>query len=137
VSRTTPVQELAARAASYAIPGERVDGNDVLAIHATVAAAVLRARAGEGPTLIEALTYRHRGHSRSDPATYRPPGELEAWLQNDPIPRLEARLEADGVDREAIERTRAAAERAVDDALERALAAPEPELALLHEDVYA
>lgn len=134
---TTPIDELATRAASYAIPGVRVDGNDVVAVHEAVSHAVERARAGEGPTLVEGLTYRHRGHSRTDPATYRPEGELEEWLQRDPIPRLEALLVERGVEQAAVEQARTVAEQAVDEALERALAAPEPGLATLDQDVYA
>lgn len=137
LSTTTPVEELASRAGSYAMHGVRVDGNDVVAVHAAVAAAAERARAGDGPTFVEALTYRHRGHSRTDPATYRPPGELERWLATDPIPRLEAVLVERGVDQAAVDQARAAAEKAVQEALERALAAPEPDLAVVHEDVYA
>jgi acetoin:2,6-dichlorophenolindophenol oxidoreductase subunit alpha len=137
VRSTTPVEELATRAAAYAIPGVRVDGNDVVAVHEVVSEAAERARAGEGPTLVEGLTYRHRGHSRSDPATYRPEGELERWLQVDPIPRLEALLVERGVDRGTVGTTRAGAEEAVRVALQAALDAPTPELAALAEDVYA
>jgi acetoin:2,6-dichlorophenolindophenol oxidoreductase subunit alpha len=86
---TTPVSRLADRAASYAMPGVYVDGNDVLAVRAAATVAIERARAGGGPTLVEADTYRQEGHSRSDPAKYRPEGELEAWLAKDPIRRLE------------------------------------------------
>jgi acetoin:2,6-dichlorophenolindophenol oxidoreductase subunit alpha len=137
VATTTPVEELATRAASYGMPGVRVDGNDVVAVHAVVSEAAERARTGAGPTLIEGMTYRHRGHSRSDPATYRPAGELESWLERDPIPRLEASLAEAGAAPEAVARARAAAEQAVAEALERALAAPEPSLALVEQDVYA
>ena len=77
------------RAARYGIPGVLVDGNDLLAVRQVAEEAIARARAGEGPTLIEADTYRHEGHSRSDPAKYRPAGELELWLGRDPIPRFE------------------------------------------------
>jgi pyruvate dehydrogenase E1 component alpha subunit len=137
VRSTTPVEELATRAAAYAMPGVRVDGNDVVAVHEVVSQAAERARAGEGPTLVEAMTYRHRGHSRTDPATYRPEGELERWLQADPIPRLEALLVERGVDRAAIEQVRADADQEVRAALQTALDAPEPDVALLTEDVYA
>jgi TPP-dependent pyruvate/acetoin dehydrogenase alpha subunit len=134
---TTPVDELASRAAGYGMPGVRVDGNDVVAVHEVVSAAAARARAGEGPTFVEAMTYRHRGHSRTDPATYRPRGELEAWLEKDPIPRLEALLAERGVADDAVAQARADAETAVAAALETALAAPDPAPALLYEDVYA
>ena len=89
LSSTTPISRLADRATSYGIPGVYVDGNDVFAVVAATAEAIARARNGDGPTLIEADTYRFEGHSRSDPAKYRPPGELESWLKRDPISLLE------------------------------------------------
>jgi TPP-dependent pyruvate/acetoin dehydrogenase alpha subunit len=134
---TTPVSELAHRAAAYAMPGVRVDGNDVLAVHAAVSDAAARARAGDGPTFVEGLTYRHRGHSRTDPATYRPEGELEAWLERDPIPRLEAALRESSAGEDAVARARSEAEAAVARALEAALAAPAPATAALDADVFA
>ncbi len=73
------------RAAANGMPGVLVDGNDVVAVQHAMADAVERARAGDGPTVIEALTYRHYGHSRTDPATYRPAEEVEAWLARDPL----------------------------------------------------
>jgi acetoin:2,6-dichlorophenolindophenol oxidoreductase subunit alpha len=134
---TTPIDTLAERADAYAMASARVDGNDVMAVHAAVSEAAERARAGEGPTFVEALTYRHRGHSRTDPATYRPEGELEAWLERDPIPRLEALLAERGVEADRIAGARHDADAAVSAALERALAAGEPGLELVDEDVYA
>jgi pyruvate dehydrogenase E1 component alpha subunit len=92
VRMTTPIDDLARRAASYDMPGLVVDGQDVEAVHAATAEAVARARAGEGPSLLEVKTYRYRGHSRSDPARYRPDGELEAWKARDPLLILGARL---------------------------------------------
>jgi pyruvate dehydrogenase E1 component alpha subunit len=74
------------------MPSEVVDGQDVDAVEAAVGRAVERARSGGGPTLLEAKTYRYYGHSRSDKATYRPEGELEAWLARDPIELLAAKL---------------------------------------------
>jgi acetoin:2,6-dichlorophenolindophenol oxidoreductase subunit alpha len=126
IAATTPIEHLADRAASYGMPGVRVDGNDVSVMHAAVIEAADRARAGEGPTLIEALTYRHKGHSRSDPATYRPAGELEAWLERDPILLLEEKLVSAGVERSRCEQIRETAERDVLDALERAKGWPDP-----------
>jgi pyruvate dehydrogenase E1 component alpha subunit len=137
LATTTPIERLADRAAAYGMPGERIDGNRVLEVREAVAAAVARARAGEGPTLIEAMTYRQKGHSRTDPAKYRPEGELEEWLARDPIVLHEGWLAEAGVDREALEETRDAAQAAVAEALERALSWPEPEPAALHEDVWA
>jgi TPP-dependent pyruvate/acetoin dehydrogenase alpha subunit len=125
---TTPIERLADRAASYGMPGVVVDGNDVFAVIDTATEAVARARAGEGPTLIEALTYRQVGHSRSDPAKYRPPGELEEWLARDPIVLLERKLTEDGVDRARIEELREQVRQDVLEALERAKSWPDPEL---------
>ena len=76
------------------MPSAVVDGNDVLAVRRTAAETVSRARAGEGPTLIEAKTYRHKGHSRVDPGKYRPKEEVDEWLGRDPLPRLAERLDA-------------------------------------------
>jgi pyruvate dehydrogenase E1 component alpha subunit len=85
INLTTPVSDIAVRASSYAMPGVIVDGQDVDAVAKAVAEAVARARKGEGPSLLEMKTYRYSGHSRSDPATYRIPGELDTWLKRDPI----------------------------------------------------
>jgi len=98
---TTPIDDLADRAKAHGMPGVVVDGQDVDAVRETVDAAIARARAGEGPTLIEAKTYRYRGHSRTDPAKYRPDGELERWKERDPIDLLAAKLVAEGVLRDA------------------------------------
>src|SRR5579862_919589 len=82
---TTPLDNLADRATAHAMPGVIVDGQDVKAVRDTVESALDRARSGLGPTLIEAKTYRYRGHSRTDPANYRKSGELEQWKLRDPI----------------------------------------------------
>lgn len=79
------VEHLSEKAGGFGIPGETVDGNDVEAVHEAVARAVQRARAGEGPTLIEALTYRWRGHSKSDKNLYRTREEIAQWRADDPI----------------------------------------------------
>jgi pyruvate dehydrogenase E1 component alpha subunit len=117
--------------------GLTIDGNDVGLVRNTVAEAAERARAGAGPTLIEALTYRHKGHSRSDPATYRPPGELEAWLERDPITLLEEKLAGAGIERARLEEIRERAEQDVVAALERAKNWPDPSLESRLEHVYA
>lgn len=138
LASTTPVTDLAERARSYAMPGRVVDGNDVEAVYAAVGAAAARARDGEGPTLLECKTYRHRGHSRSDPATYRPKGELKRWLRRDPITLLRARLIDGGVLSEdaAAQLDRAARER-VEAAEAQALADAPPAPADLLTHVYA
>jgi pyruvate dehydrogenase E1 component alpha subunit len=138
LASTTPVERLADRAASYAIPGVYVDGNDVVAVRSAAAAAVARARAGDGPTLLEADTYRQQGHSRSDPATYRPPGELDHWLARDPITRLSDALAAlDAVGPGRLDALRAEVAAEVADAAGRALSWPEPDPSDRLKDVFA
>jgi TPP-dependent pyruvate/acetoin dehydrogenase alpha subunit len=85
VRMTTPIDDLARRADPFDIPGVIVDGQDVEAVHAATSEAVARARAGDGPSLLEMKTYRYRGHSRSDPANYRVDGELDRWKERDPL----------------------------------------------------
>ena len=97
IRTTTPLDDLARRADPYGMPGVIVDGQDVEAVHAATADAAARARTGEGPSLLEMKTYRYRGHSRSDPAKYRPVGELEEWKARDPIRILGARLADAGI----------------------------------------
>ena len=137
IATTTPFERLADRADAYAMAKARVDGNDVLAVLECVRGAAARARAGEGPTLVEALTYRQKGHSRSDPATYRPEGELEAWLERDPIALHERGLRAAGVADERIATVHADAQTAVEAALERAKSWSEPTPESRLEHVYA
>jgi len=137
IGATTPVERLADRADAYGMAKARVDGNDVLAMHAATNVAAARARAGDGPTLIEAMTYRQKGHSRSDPATYRPEGELESWLERDPILQSEGALTAAGVERTRLDELRAAAERDVGEALARAMSWPDPDPGARFENVYA
>ena len=91
-SRVMNIENIADRAVGYGIPGLVVDGNDVLAVYEATQKAVERARKGEGPTLIECKTYRHKGHSRVDPAKYRPKEEVEKWLAKDPIKRFKEKL---------------------------------------------
>ena len=137
LAATTAISHLCERAVAYGIPGVPVDGNDLLAVRQVTAEAFARAREGGGPTLIEADTYRHEGHSRSDPAKYRPEGELEEWLLRDPIPRFEEVLKAAGVaDAEGLGSIRAEVAAEVKAALERAKSWPEPSLERLYEDVY-
>ena len=134
---TTPVERIADRAMSYAMPSVVVDGNDVFAVHNVASEAVERARSGGGPTLIEALTYRQVGHSRSDPAKYRPEGELEQWLARDPIALLERALIEAGVAPEALEQRKEAVTQEIAAALERAKSWPPPALDSRFEHVWA
>ncbi|HEV8401801.1 MAG TPA: thiamine pyrophosphate-dependent dehydrogenase E1 component subunit alpha [Candidatus Limnocylindrales bacterium] len=135
---TTPLDDLARRADPYGMPGIIVDGQDVDAVNAATAEAVERARGGDGPSLLEMKTYRYRGHSRSDPAKYRPAGELDAWRARDPIEILGARLVDDGEiasgDPPAI---RQEIQAEIDAAAERAAAAPYPTLEETRPYVYA
>jgi TPP-dependent pyruvate/acetoin dehydrogenase alpha subunit len=136
--REFAVSRLADRAAGYGIPGQQVDGNDVEAVFAAAEAAVAHARAGHGPTLIEAVTMRMRGHSIIDGAEYVPPAQLEAWARRDPIASYRAVLTADGLwdeDQESDLVTRLAAE--VDAAIARAEQMPEPVAAQAAEGVFA
>jgi len=91
-SRVMSIENIADRAVAYGIPGVSVDGNDVLSVYEVAKNAVEKVRKDEGPILIECKTYRHRGHSRVDPARYRPKEEVEAWLAKDPIKRFKERL---------------------------------------------
>jgi acetoin:2,6-dichlorophenolindophenol oxidoreductase subunit alpha len=128
IASTTPVERLADRAASYAMASARVDGNDVLAVREVVAEACDRARLNEGPTFLEALTYRQQGHSRSDPGLYRPEGELGRWLDRDPITLFGRVLtETHRIGTDELESTRAAAEAAVQLATEIAMGWPDPD----------
>ena len=132
------IENIADRASAYGIPGVAVDGNDVLAVYEATLKAVERARKGEGPTLIECKTYRHRGHSRVDPARYRPKEEVEAWLAKDPIKRFKERLMQTGTLteielRKVEEEASAKVEEAVKFAIESPFPVPEEAL----EDVYA
>lgn len=95
IRESTPLDDLARRADAYAIPGIVVDGQDVHLVNEATREAVERSRVGGGPTLIECKTYRYSGHSRTDPAKYRPPGELDAWKLRDPIALLGQALVGD------------------------------------------
>jgi len=127
VAQSTAGNDIAARARVFEIPAERVDGNDVRAVHAAAAAAVERIRSEGGPAFIEAMTYRQVGHSKSDPGAYRPEGELEAWLERDPIVRERDRLLADGIDAERLDAIEQHVAAQLEAAVEQALAAPYPD----------
>ncbi len=137
-SRVMLIENIADRAKAYGISGIAVDGNDVVAVFEGAKEAVERARQGEGPTLMECKTYRHKGHSRFDPAAYRTKQEVDAWLKKDPIATFQTRLVDMGILSEAsVEQLVQDCRKAVDDATTFALesAFPEPEEAL--EDVYS
>ena len=120
------------------MPGVVVDGQDVDTVFAAVGTAVARARAGDGPSLLEMKTYRYRGHSRSDPAKYRPDGELDFWKTRDPILVLGAKLAAEGVFSQAQQDAlRAEAQSEIDSAADRAALSPYPTLEETRSYVYA
>ena len=112
------------RAAAYGLPAVIVDGNDADAVLEVASAALAKARAGGGPSLIEAITYRHGGHSRADPAKYRPEEEVATWLARDPIPMYRQRLLDLGVEAEVLDGIEAQVRQAVDAATEAAKASP-------------
>lgn len=119
-------ERLADKGLGYGIPGVRVDGNDVLAMHHVTSEAVARARAGEGPTLIEAMTFRRKGHAEHDNQSYVQPGEIEEWAeQNDPLDRFTARLVNEfGVEPSALAQLDADVVKQVDDATDLAETSP-------------
>jgi TPP-dependent pyruvate/acetoin dehydrogenase alpha subunit len=138
INSVTAVPHPAAdRAGAYGLPSINIDGNDVDVVYNTARAALERARSGGGPSLIECKTYRHSGHSRADPAKYRPAGELEAWLQRDPVPTYRQRLIAQGVQEQQL----AALEREVLSEVDRATAAaqasPTPTIESAYTNVWA
>src|SRR5438105_1188087 len=112
------------RAAAYGLPPIVVDGNDPDAVYEVATETLARARAGEGPSLVEATTYRHGGHSRADPAKYRPDEEVREWLGRDPVPMYRARLESLGIEQSALAGIESEAARKVDEATERPKASP-------------
>jgi acetoin:2,6-dichlorophenolindophenol oxidoreductase subunit alpha len=140
----TPIRSVTAvprpaadRAASYGLEPIVVDGNDVEAVYRTAQAAIARARAGAGPSLIEAITYRHGGHSRADPGKYRPATEVEEWLARDPLSAYRTVLIGRGVDAAVLDAIDKDAREAVDRATEEAKAGPEPRLELAATNVWA
>jgi pyruvate dehydrogenase E1 component alpha subunit len=134
---TAVARPAADRASAYGLEPIVVDGNDADAVHAVAGTALRRARAGEGPSLIEALTYRHGGHSRADPGKYRPDDEVKEWLAKDPLPRYRARLVELGIAAGDIERIEAETAAKIDQATETARNAPPPPLEIASTDVWA
>ena len=119
--------EIGIRAASFGMQSQVVDGNDLWAVREAAVEAVARARAGEGPTLLECQTYRHYGHSKSDPGKYRPPDEVERWLARDPLDLARARLLDLGVSEDEVVAKEAQIDEQMDRAIEAALAAGYPD----------
>jgi acetoin:2,6-dichlorophenolindophenol oxidoreductase subunit alpha len=126
--KVTAGRDITARAAAYEMPARRVDGNDLWAVREAALEAVHRARAGGGPTLLECQTYRHHGHSKSDPARYRPREEVEHWLARDPLDVARARLTELGISDHDLAEVDEAARLRVDRVVQSALGAPYPGL---------
>ncbi|MBO9378910.1 thiamine pyrophosphate-dependent dehydrogenase E1 component subunit alpha [Sphingomonas histidinilytica] len=136
--KATAAARIADRAAAYAMPGVRVDGNDVFETYAAAREAVDRARAGGGPTLIEAMTYRFHGHIFGDADAYMDPARKAAAIAADPVPRFRAHLIAEGhASEEELAAMEARIEAEIDEAVEHALASDFPDVAELRRDVFA
>jgi len=137
VSKVMKVPHIADRAAAYGMPGVTIDGNDVLAVFEATREAADRARSGKGPTLVELVTYRITGHSRRDPALYQPEEEKKHALANEPIGRFGKKLLEDRVcDQKRLDALREEVVAEVEQAVERAIAAPEPEPEDALEDMF-
>ena len=138
ISAVTSVPNPAAdRASAYGLPAMIIDGNDVIKVQETTKIAVDRARSGEGPTIIEALTYRHYGHSRADPAKYRPADEVERWMQRDPLTVARERLIGMAVDAADIDAIDVRVADAIKAAVQEAKDGPYPDPATALIDVWA
>jgi TPP-dependent pyruvate/acetoin dehydrogenase alpha subunit len=119
--------DIAGRAAAFAMPAHRLDGNDLWAVRDAAGEAVTRARGGDGPTLLECHTYRHYGHSKSDPAPYRTQEEVDRWRERDPLALARARLTREGATEDQLAAIEQATTAELDEAVSRALAAPYPD----------
>jgi pyruvate dehydrogenase E1 component alpha subunit len=138
IGAVTAVKHPAAdRAAAYGLESIVVDGNDADEVYLTAVKHMNRARKGGGPALIEAMTYRHSGHSRADPAKYRPDGELEKWLERDPIKIYRERLVKFGVAEATLKDIEGEAMRKVDEATATAKASPTPSIDGIGKNVWA
>jgi pyruvate dehydrogenase E1 component alpha subunit len=132
------IENISERAAGYGIPGVTVDGNDVYAVYDAVSGAVARARAGDGPTLVENVTYRWKGHSKSDKNLYRTREEIAEWREKDPILRFEHEAVAAGLlDQETVQTIRTDAMNQMRDAVREANAAPDADPSDLLDAVFA
>ena len=135
---TTATADLASKAAAYGMPGEKVDGIDVLAVYDATSTAVARARAGEGPSLIEAVTMRMHGHAEHDPADYVPREMLAEWAKRDPVEEFAtALIKLRVLDEEGVKTIKEDVHQAALDARKQALADPLPDPATVEEGVYA
>lgn len=136
--KTTSAAQIADRAFGYGIPGKRIDGNDPLAVYETAREAIERARRGEGPTLIEAMTFRFHGHVFGDADGYMDPAEKKAAVEADPYPRYRTQLIEGGIASEAeLKAIEDAASAAIEDAVQFALNSPYPDESENRRDVFA
>src|SRR5947199_2938009 len=137
LERHSAVTDLSRKSDGFGVPGSRCNGMDVLDVHASVTEAMRRAREERRPQLVEAVTYRYRGHSMADPEEYRTKEEVEEWRRHDPIVTFRARLADDDVlAEEDAEKLDGAAVKTVDEAVEFADASPFPDLDSLYDDIY-
>ena len=138
IGQVTAVEHPAAdRASAYGLPSINVDGNDADEVYKVAVEAMDKARAGGGPSLIEAKTYRHSGHSRADPAKYRPEGELDRWLKRDPLTLYRERLLGLGIVEATLKEMEAETMRKVDAATAAAKASPVPSVDDIEKNVWA
>jgi len=135
---TMCIADVADRASAYGIPGVVVDGNDVVAVYEATVEAVKRARKGQGPTLLECKTYRHRGHTEGDPGTaYRSKEEIEDWKKKDPIPRFEKKLiKLKVMTRKKVDAIKQAFDTELEEGIRFAEESPYPEHSDVTTDVY-
>jgi pyruvate dehydrogenase E1 component alpha subunit len=134
VQRAFNIERISQRAAAYGMAGVTIDGNDLLAVYKAVREAAERARSGDGPTLVEAVTYRWRGHSKSDKQAYRTRDEVKEWQQREPINRFAAML---GLNEAELDAARASAASRIEAAVAFSEASPEPAVENIAEGVYA
>jgi len=136
INLTTPISDIAIRATSYAMPSEIVDGQSVDAVAASMTKAIARARSGGGPTLLECKTYRYSGHSRADAGLYRPEGELEEWMNRDPVVLYEKQLIGSGlIDVQQVEAMHGSVATRIEESVERVNSSPLATVASMFENV--
>ena len=131
------VDRLSERAEAYGMPGTTVDGNDAVCVYGAMQEPIRRARAGEGPSLIECMTYRHGGHHVNDPGLYLPPDDLKRWKEHDPLIVLRERLGRAGVAPATIQAIDEEVERRIDAAVEFASNSPDPSVEAFRAEVAA
>jgi pyruvate dehydrogenase E1 component alpha subunit len=134
---TAVANPAADRASAYGLEKILIDGNDVEEVYRTARKYIDRARAGGGPALIEALTYRHGGHSRADPGTYRPKEEVAEWMSRDPLPAYRAKLEKAGIEASTLDAIEREADEQVAEAEAAARSAPEPDPSSLETQLWS